>query len=63
VQAAADVVVDVVQSLSFMNREYPPAAVPWQRRTPSAPPSGSSTLAVMLCGRLSTRGPAKNGTD
>jgi hypothetical protein len=46
-----------------MNKEYPPAAVPWHHSSPSASPAGISTCAVMLCGRLSTRGPAKNGID
>ena len=46
-----------------MNKEYPPAAVPWDSSTPSAPPSGISTSAVMLCGRLRTLGAAKNGID
>ena len=46
-----------------MKSEYPPAAVPWHSSTPSAPPSGMSTSAVMLCGRLSTLGAAKNGID
>src|SRR6185295_1669155 len=48
---------------SLMNREYPPAAVPWLSSTPSAPSSGISTSAVMLCGRLSTFGAAAFGTD
>ena len=63
VQAAAEVVVDVVQPAVLEEQRVAAGRVPWDSRTPSAPPSGISTVAVMECGRFKTRGPAANGTD
>jgi hypothetical protein len=55
VDGSADVVVGVVQRV-VLDVEAPPALVPWLSSTPSAPSGGISTSAVMLCGRLRTRG-------